>query len=107
LYFDQNCYVQIATGEELDAQRLSTLIIEIHKFAPVEYRGTLVCRWMEFLHWVGVESYNSENIACTNTPKPDKGKKKKAKYVPKKYKKKKGGGVYDMESDKKKKGRRR
>ena len=47
----------------------------------------------------------SENIACM--PKPDKGKKKKAKYVPKKYKKKKGGGVYDMESDKKKKGRRR
>ena len=38
---------------------------------------------------------HSENDACTNTPKPDKGKKKKAKYVPKKYKKKKGGGVYE------------
>ena len=58
MYFDQNCYVQIATGEELDAQRLSTLIIEIHKFAPVEYRGTPVCRWMDFLHWLGVESYS-------------------------------------------------
>ena len=84
--------IQIATDEELDAQRLSTLIIEIHKFAPVEYRGTPVCRWMDFFGQVS---------------KPDKGKKKKAKYVPKKYKKKKGGGMYDMESDKKKKGRRR
>ena len=68
------------------------VIIEIHKFAPVEYRGTPVCRWMDFFGQVS---------------KPDKGKKKKAKYVPKKYKKKKGGGVYDMESDIKKKGRRR
>ena len=83
MYFDQNCYVQIATGEELDAQRLSTLIIEIHKFAPVEYRGTLVCRWMDFLHWVGVESYSENTCIACQYAKTGQRKKKESKVCTK------------------------
>ena len=99
--------IQIATGEELDAQRLSTLIIEIHKFAPVEYRGTLVCRWMEFLHWVGVESYTVKMMHVQIRQNRTKEKKRKQSMYQRNIKRKKEVGCMNVESDKKKKGRRR
>ena len=65
--------IQISCGEDLNASRLSTLIIEIHKMADEAYRGTPVCRWEDFLHWIGVKSYSEIK---NEMPKPTKGKPK-------------------------------
>jgi hypothetical protein len=101
--------IQIATGQDLNASRLSTLIIEIHKLAEEKYRGTPVCRWEDFLHWIGVETFAEIKARM---PKPERGKKgkkgqKTPAYKPKKFKKAKGNNMYAMDDGKKKKRRRK